>query len=220
MKKLFLFLLLMILTACLMPAGAGADAGQADDPDGKTLTVAEEETAYSYEGMLVYNNGGTVYNRDAAVYNNGGIVYSSGDGIVYNNGGTVYAAAGTVFNNAGTVYRRDAEVFCCDTGDAESRVFGYYEFRFADYYEPYVTVEGLTTEPGAESMIISEDSVCRVTPRSGWEIRDASCTVGSIDRNGRDGSVTLRNVTADTVLTLQIEKVPAAISADGTYNCA
>ena len=47
-----------------------------------------------------------------------------------------------------------------------------------------------------------------------------TCTVGSIDRNGRDGSVTLRNVTADTVLTLQIEKVPAAISADGTYNCA
>ncbi|MBR4474170.1 MAG: hypothetical protein IKS55_11085 [Oscillospiraceae bacterium] len=220
MKKLFIMILVLLLAACLLPAAAGARNDPAAKPESKILTVAEGETAYSYEGMTVYNNGGTVYNRDAAVYNNGGIVYNNGSGIVYNNAGTVYAAAGTVFNNAGKVYRRDAEVFSFDTEDAEGCILGYYEFRFAGYYEPYVTVEGLTTEPGAESMIISEDSVCRVTPRSGWEIRDASCTVGSIDRNGRDGSVTLRNVTADTVLTLQIEKVPAAISADGTYNCA
>ena len=89
----------------------------------------------------------------------------------------------------------------------ESRIYGYYELKLAGYYEPYVTVEGVVNEPGAESMIISEDSVCRITPKEGWHIANAETTSGELVWNDADGSVLLMNVTGDTVLTLEIESI-------------
>ena len=211
MKKLFLIVLILLLAACLVPAAAGAEKDPAAEAEGKTLTVAEGETAYSYEGMTVYCNGGTVYSRDSLVYNNGGTVYQSG-GTVYNNTGTVYAVKGTVYNIDGTVYREDAKVHRVPNGSG--RVLRFHELRFADYYAPYVDVEGVTTEPGAERMIIGEDLVCRVSPKSGYRIADASADAGEIVQNP-DGSVSLTKITSDTVLTLTIEPLP-----DSTSNCA
>jgi len=211
MKKLFILLLVILFAACLLPAAAGAENDPAAGPESKTLTVAEGETAYSYEGMTVYCNGGTVYNSLGTVYNNGGTVYCNG-GMVYNNTGTVYAAKGTVYNIDGTVYKEDAKVQRVRNGSG--RVLRFFELRFADYYAPYVSVEGVTTEPGAERMIIGEDLVCRVRPKSGYVIADASSDAGEITRNP-DGSVSLSKVDADTVLTLTIEA-----QSDSTYNCA
>ena len=211
MKKPFIILLVILLAACLLPAAAGAESDPAAGPESKTLTVAEGETAYSYEDMTVYCNGGTVYNSLGTVYNNGGTVYCNG-GMVYNNTGTVYAAKGTVYNIDGTVYKEDAKVQRVRNGSG--RVLRFFELRFADYYAPYVSVEGVTTEPGAERMIIGEDLVCRVSPKPGYVIADASSNAGEITRNP-DGSVSLSKVDADTVLTLTIEA-----QSDSTYNCA
>ena len=63
----------------------------------------------------------------------------------------------------------------------------------------------MVNEPGAESMIISEDSVCRIIPKEGWRIANAETTSGELVRNDADGSVLLMNVTGDTVLTLETE---------------
>ncbi len=78
-----------------------------------------------------------------------------------------------------------------------------------------MSVEGVTTEPGAERMIIGEDQVCRVIPKTGYTIAQASSDAGEIVRN-QDGSVSLLNVGADTVLALKVLPQPA----DGTENCA
>ena len=154
--------------------------------------------------MLVENNGGTVYSTGAEVQNNGGTVYSSG-GTVRNNGGVVYAKGGTVYNDGGTVYNDGAEVLVLDPDSAyESLVFGYYELKLAGYYEPYVTLEGVTTEPGSERMIISEDTVCRITPKAGFRIAGADSSFGDL-LWGEDGSVSLVHVNGDTTLTLEIE---------------
>ena len=212
MKKLFLVVLIILLAACLLPAAAGAEKDPSAETEGKTLTVAEGETAYSYEGMTVYCNGGTVYSRDSTVYNNGGTVYQNG-GTVYNNTGIVYAVKGTVYNIDGTVYREDAKVHRVPNGSG--RVLRFHELRFADYYAPYVDVEGVTTEPGAERMIIGEDLDCRVSPKPGYSIADASANAGEIIRNP-DGSISLSKVNADTVLTLTIKARPA----DSTSDCA
>lgn len=211
MKKLFLIVLIILLAACLVPAAAGAEKDPAAEPESKTFMVAEGETAYSYEGMTVYCNGGTVYSRDSTVFNNGGTAYQNG-GTVYNNTGTVYAVKGTVYNIDGTVYREDARVYRVRNGSG--RVLRFFELRFADYYAPYVSVEGVTTEPGAERMIIGEDLVCLVSPKAGYVIKDASSDAGEIVRNP-DGSISLSKVDADTVLTLTIEAL-----SDSTSNCA
>ena len=212
MKKLFITILVLLLVACLLSATAGAEKDPAAEAEGKTLTVAEGETAYSYEGMTVYCNGGTVYSRDSLVYNNGGVVYQNG-GTVYNNTGTVYAVKGTVYNIDGTVYREDAKVHRVPNGSG--RVLRFHELRFADYYAPYVDVEGVTTEPGAERMIIGEDLVCRVIPKASYSIAGASSDAGEIVRNP-DGSISLSKVDTDTVLTLTIKARPA----DSTSDCA
>ena len=212
MKKLSVLLLMLLLAAGLVPAACSA-AAPAEEAAGKTLAAAEDETVYAYEGMTVFNNGGTVYNTLGTVYNNGGTVYSNG-GTVYNNTGTVYAAKGTVWNIDGTVYREDAEVHRVRNGSGS--VLRFFELRFADYYNPFVSVEGVTTEPGAERMIIGEDQVCRVIPKTGYTIAQASSDAGEIVRN-QDGSVSLTGVSADTVLTLQIV---AFTPADSTTNCA
>ena len=218
-RKLPAVLLLCVLLLSLLSVGALAapapvqeDAAPADGAEGKVLTVAEGESVYAYEGMTVYNNGGTVYNTLGTVYNNGGTVYCNG-GTVYCNTGTVYANKGTVWNIDGTVYKHEARVFRVSGGSGRS--LRYYELRFADYYAPYVDVEGVTTEPGAEKMIIGEDQVCRVIPKTGYTIAQASSDAGRIVRN-KDGSVSLLNVGADTVLALKILPQPA----DGTENCA
>lgn len=211
MKKLSVLLLMLLLAGSLVPAACSA-AAPAEEAAGKTLTAAEDETVYAYEGMTVFNNGGTVYNTLGTVYNNGGTVYSNG-GTVYNNTGTVYAAKGTVWNIDGTVYREDAEVHRVRNGSGS--VLRFFELRFADYYTPFVSVEGVTTEPGAERMIIGEDQVCRVIPKTGYTIAQASSDAGEIVRN-QDGSVSLLNVGADTVLALKVLPQPA----DGTENCA
>ena len=194
----------LLLLLCVLPIAANAESETpADSVPSASITVSSEELLYAYDSMTVYNNGGTVYSTGAVVYNNGGTVYQKG-GIVYNNGGAVYADTGRVFNNSGTAYRHQAEVLCFEENTDNSRVLGYYEFRFADYYEPYVTFEGLTVEPGSEKMIISEDSVCRITPREGYRIAKAKSDSGDISFNREDGSVVLSNVTADTTLTLTV----------------
>lgn len=170
----------------------------------KEVTVSAGSTVYAYEGMLVTNNGGTVYSTGATVYNNAGTVFCNG-GIVYNDGGKVYAKTGTVFNSAGTVYKNDADVVVLgDELAGQGQILGYYELKLADYYEPYVVLEGVVNEPGSEMMIISEDSVCHVTPKEGWRIISAESEIGELVF-GEDGSVDLVNVTGDTTLKLEIE---------------
>ena len=174
-------------------------------PEADPVLVSAGNTIYAYEGMAVRNDGGTVYSTGATVTNMGGTVFCNG-GTVYNYGGRVYARAGTIYNHAGTVYNDGADIIDFPEDDPhESRIYGYYELKLADYYEPYVTLEGVVNEPGAESMIISEDSVCRVTPKQGWQIVNAETTSGELVRNTADGSVLLTNVTGDTLLTLEIE---------------
>ena len=204
--------------ADLIPAAEDGRDPASDTP--AAVTVSEGEIVYSYEGMVVYNNGGTVYNNNAVVYNTGGLVYSNG-GKVYNNGGVVYANSGTVYNNDGTVYNNEAEVFgpvgAEDEPDGGGRVLGYYELKLANYYEPYIMLEGVTTEPGSEKMIISEDTVCRVRPYPGFLIVDADTDVGVISRD-EDGGIMLTDVTADTVLTLIIQpEAPAFNLQSGAY---
>ena len=143
------------------------------------LSVSVEETVYSYEGMTVYNNGGTVYNHLGTVFNNNGVVYNSG-GTVFNNGGTVYANSGFVFLNGGTVYRNEAQVYTSGREDDSDlgRILGYYELKLAEYYEPFVILDGITTEPGSEKMIISEDTVCHIIPKDGYQIIKAETQSG------------------------------------------
>lgn len=170
------------------------------------VTVSAGEVLYAYTGMLVENNGGTVYSTGAEVYNNGGTVFCNG-GTVQNFGGMVYAKAGTVFNHTGTVYNAGADVIVLPEDDPlESQIYGYYELKLAGYYEPYVTLEGVTTEPGSEMMIISEDSVCVVTPKEGYQITSAESSFGDLIW-GKDGSISLVNVNGDTTLTLEIDSL-------------
>ena len=174
-------------------------------PDSDPVLVSSGSTIYAYEGMAVRNDGGTVYSTGATVTNIGGTVFCNG-GTVYNYGGRVYARAGTVYNYAGTVYNDGADIIVFPEDETqESRIYGYYELKLAGYYEPYVTLDGVVNEPGAESMIISEDSLCRVTPKEGWRIANAESTSGELVRNNADGSILLMNVTGDTVLTLEME---------------
>lgn len=99
---------------------AVAEEEPASDAESHIVSVANDETCYSEEGVTVFNNGGTVYANFSVVYNNGGTVYAN-DGIVYNNAGTVYANGGTVYNNAGIVYSNAAIVFGFDdSGVTES----------------------------------------------------------------------------------------------------
>ena len=173
--------------------------------EAEPVLVSAGAAVYAYEGMSVRNDGGTVYSTGADVTNMGGTVFCNG-GTVYNYGGKVYARAGTVFNHAGTVYNDGADIIVLPEDDPqESRIYGYYELKLAGYYEPYVTLEGVVNEPGAESMIISEDSVCRIIPKEGWRIANAETTSGELVRNNADGSVLLMNVTGDTELTLETE---------------
>ena len=227
MKKAFSFsaslLLLLVLSSGRFGLSAQAEIGDLILPDG-SLTVSAQggvqsgsafasapvsvspgETIYSYEGMTVYNNGGEVYNHLGTVFNNAGTVYNTG-GTVFNNGGIVYANSGVVFLNGGTVYNNEATVYTSGTEDGadRGRILGYYELKLADYYEPYVTLDGVTTEPGSEKMIISEDSVCHVTPKDGYRIAGAESGCGDLIYD-EDGSVFLVNVTGDTTLRLEIE---------------
>ena len=234
-RNLSVLLLVFCLLFCLLPSAAFAEQDQPDASaaetlsppeqsvpaasDPEVLTVGSGETAYAYEGMLVYNNGGTVYNSLGTVYNNGGTVYSN-DGTVYNNGGIVYANGGTVFNNRGTAYNNHAEVYSFDEAPVhDSHIYGYYELKLADYYEPYVVLSGVTTEPGSEKMIISEDSRFRVSPYPGYLIVSAESDVGLLTRDEEDGSFTLSDVDADTTLTLTIQPEPPAFNnlQSGTY---
>ena len=171
------------------------DAGAVLTGDADTITVAPGETVYAYEGMTVYNNGGTVFNNLAVVYNNGGTVYTNG-GTVYNNAGVVYANHGSVFNNAGKVYNNEASVFSFSDDDivSSSRVFRYYELKFADYYEPFILADGVVVEPGSERMLIGEDSVCRISPYPGFVLKAAETDAGDLIWDNEDGSVSLANV--------------------------
>ena len=201
-----LTVLFLLLLATVPALAAAPQPEQADLSLSDPVTVSAGERVYTYEGMVVYNNGGTVYATLSTVYNNGGTVYQNG-GTVYNNGGKVYAAAGVVYQNSGTVYQNHASVYAHEEDDtADSHIYGYYELRLADYYEPYVTIEGVTTEPGSEMMIISEDSVCRVTPREGYKISSAKADAGKIIRE-KDGSVCLVDVDKDTTLKLKIVEI-------------
>ena len=195
------------------------DAGAVLTGDADTITVAPGETAYAYEGMTVFNNGGTVFNNLAVVYNNGGTVYTNG-GTVYNNAGVVYANHGSVFNNAGKVYNNEASVFSFSDDDivSSSRVFRYYELIFADYYEPYILADGVVVEPGSERMLIGEDSVCRISPYPGFVLKAAETDAGDLIWDNEDGSVSLANVDADTTLKLTLQADAPAFSLEsGSY---
>ena len=175
------------------------------EPEQEPILVAAGDTFYAYEGMTVRTDGGTVYSTGATVTNVGGTVFCNG-GTVHNFGGTVYARAGTVFNHAGTVYNDGADIIVLPEDDPlESQIFGYYELKLAGYYEPYVTLEGVVNEPGAESMIISENSICHIIPKENFRIVSAETTSGELVWNDTDGSVSLMNITGDTLLTLEIE---------------
>ena len=205
------FLALSLMTSlsvegiCAASGDEEASASQQETVEAsRAVSVSEGEVLYAYAGMTVYNNGGTVYSTSAEVYNNGGVVFCSG-GTVYNNGGMVYARSGKIYHNSGTVYSNRAEVLCFDENGEDARIFGYYELKLDGYYEPYMTLEGVVSEPGAEKMIISEDSVCIISPRSGYRIVSATASSGSITRE-KDGRVILRNVTGDTTLKLKFRE--------------
>lgn len=223
------------LAAQIEPDGeleTGVVSGQAEvavvvSPDGtiapaedtELVTVSAGESFYAYAGMTVYNNGGTVYNNEATVFNNAGVVYSNG-GTVYNNAGTVYANTGLVYNNAGDIYTNGAEVysFTEDEAVSSSRVYDYYELKFADYYEPFILVDGVFVEPGAESMLIGENMTCHISPYPGIRIQAAETEAGSLIWDNEDGSLYLSNVDADTTLTLTLQAdAPAFDMEDGTF---
>ena len=205
-------------------AAAAALAAQIE-PDGpidgaekepEYITVLAEDIFYAYEGMIVFNNGGTVYNNLALVYNNGGTVYNN-EGTVYNNGGVVYANGGKVCNNGGTVYNNNALVYSFDGEVEEPRIYGYYEFKFAGFYEPFMTFDGLVSEPGAEKMIVSEDSVCCIIPKPGFVITEAEADSGEIVWD-EDGGLTLSGVTSDVTLSLTFQaEAPAFNMESGSY---
>ena len=169
--------------------------------------------------MTVFNNGGTVYNNLAVIYNNNGTVYTNG-GTVYNNEGIVYANGGIIYNNAGEVYNNSAEVFSFseDPVVSSNKIFSYYELKFAGYYEPFILVDGAFTEPGSESMMIGENTVCRISPYPGYVIRSAETVAGDLIWDEGDGSLTLANVDADTTLTLVLQADAPAFSLEsGSY---
>ena len=186
------------------------------EPEPEYITVLADDIFYAYEGMVVFNNGGTVYNNLAVVYNNGGVVYNN-LGTVYNNGGIVYANGGKVCNNGGKVYNNDALIYSFD-GDVETpMIYGYYEFKFAGFYEPFMTFDGLVSEPGAEKMIISEDSVCSIVPYPGFIIADAEADSGEIAWD-EEGGLTLSGVTSDVTLTLTFQtEAPVFGMESGSY---
>ena len=195
------------------------DPGAVLTSDSGTITVAQGETAYAYEGMTVFNNGGTVYNNLATVYNNSGTVYTNG-GTVYNNAGVVYANNGSVFNNAGKVYNNDAVIFSFSDDDiiSSSRIFRYYELKFADYYEPFILTDGAVVEPGSERMLVGEDSVFHICPYPGFLLKAAETDAGDLIWNNEDGSVSLANVDADVTLKLTLQaEAPAFSLESGTY---
>ena len=55
------------------------------------------------EGGTVFNNGATVYNNGGTVYNNFGVVFANA-GVTYNNSGTMYVNGGEAYNNDGVAY--------------------------------------------------------------------------------------------------------------------
>ena len=202
-------------TAFAVVVGPDAEFSVASE----TVTVTEGETAYAYEGMIVFNNGGTVYNNLATVYNNGGLVFNNG-GTVYNNAGIVYANNGTIYNNTGKVYNNDAEIFSFSDDDivSSSRVYRFYELKFADYYEPFILVDGVVTEPGSESMMIGEGAACHISPYPGYMLKAAETDAGDLVWDEGDGSLYLTNVDADTTLTLTLQAdAPAFGLENGTY---
>ena len=195
------------------PEETEAAAALADliEPDGETepaeapekdyVTANADQVLYAYEGMTVFNNAGVVYSNLAVVYNNGGTVYSN-EGTVYNNGGIVYANGGTVYNNAGTVYNNGALIFGFGGDVADSVIFGCYELKFADYYEPFIELDG----------------ICRISPAPGYRIAGAETNAGVITRDEEDGSMLLSEVDADVTLTLSIQtESPAFDLESGTY---
>ena len=202
-------------TAFAVVVGPDADVTVASE----YVTVTEGETAYAYEGMIVFNNGGTVYNNLATVYNNGGLVFNNG-GTVYNNAGIVYANNGMVYNNTGKVYNNDAEIFSFSDDDvvSSSRVYRFYELKFADYYEPFILLDGVVTEPGSESMMIGEGAACHISPYPGYILKAAETDAGDLVWDEGDGSLYLTNVDADTILTLTLQaEAPAFSLENGTY---
>ncbi|MBO5556486.1 MAG: chitobiase/beta-hexosaminidase C-terminal domain-containing protein [Oscillospiraceae bacterium] len=198
-------------------AEAVEEPAPADEPEELTVLVVEaEETCFAAQGELVYNNGGTVYNNSALVYNNGGTVYNNG-GTVYNNKGVVYANDGIVYNNAGTVYNNGALVYAFE-GDVEtSLIYGCYRITLAEDYSAFADFEGLDMDPQDDSLIISKDTVCTITPKAGLRIVDAKADVGKLTAD-ENGGYLLSDVDANVTLTLRFQaEAPELDLAAGTY---
>ena len=192
-----------------------ADETLPDEP--RQLIVSEDESIYAYEDNIVFNNGGIVYSNRALVYNNAGTVYANG-GTVYNNAGIVYANDGSIYNNNGKVYNNGAFVHGFVEGSVkESRIFGYYAVHFAEYYDPYITVEGTVIEPAGGNRMVLQDQECRITPVEGIAINSATASNCKIVWNG-DGSISLIDLVGEINVTLELQaKAPVFQLASGTY---
>ena len=242
-SKLLSILLVLALLLCLLPASALADpedgkteeeestepiaeeeeaAAPEEEEEESELPVLEEdevqplvngadETCYPLEGETVYNNGGTVYNNGALVYNNGGTVYNN-EGTVYNNGGIVYANGGIVYNNGGTVYRNNATVYTFADDVQQSRIYGAYRVSTAEDYSTFAELEGLD-----ENGMLPEGEGCTIRIREGVILRSVEADAGVLTEN-EDGSWTLTDLDADTVLTLEAQaEAPVFDLAEGCY---
>lgn len=202
----------------VVPWDGDAGSVPADLPDEpKQMVVNEGESVYAYEGTVVFNNGGTIYSNRAFVYNNAGTVYANG-GTVYNNAGIVYANDGTIYNNNGTVYNNGAFVHGFVEGSVkESRIFGYYAVHFAEYYDPYITIEGTVIEPDGGNRMVLQDKECRITPVEGFTINSATASNCKIVWNG-DGSISLIDLVGEINVALELQATaPVFEIAGGTY---
>lgn len=242
-NKILIFILVLALSLCLLPATALADPAGHDDakttdvPETPVPTQEVAETAaveavspeteavynedgqilYAAENSITYNNGGTVYNNGGTVYNNAGLVYNNG-GLVYNNAGTVYANGGTVYNNAGKVFNNGASVYSNNGSVEDSAVHGYYKVSFAGDYSALAVIDGLEEEPASGLWLIAQDAVCTIKAKEGCTLIAAQASAGSLTE-GPDGEYTLSNVDADVELTLQFKADTPVIGLEsGTYN--
>ena len=245
-NAILVFVLVLALSLCLLPATALADPAGSEAPEAAAASEAPVPTAepadaepasveaegqedalyneagqslYAAEGSITYNNGGTVYNNGGTVYNNAGLVYNNG-GLVYNNAGTVYANGGTVYNNAGKVFNNGAAVYSNDGSVEDSTVYGYYKVSFAGDYSALAVIEGLEADPVSGFHLIAQDAVCTIKAKEGLTLLSAKASAGSLTAEP-DGGYTLSDVDANVEITLEFKADAPEFSLEaGTYNQA
>ena len=198
-------------------------ASPADEP----LYNGPEDSLFTTDLRIVYNNGGTVYNNGATVYNNAGLVYNNG-GLVYNNGGTVYSNGGTVYNNAGQVHSNGATVYgdgaeeepaeapeTAETPENAEDNEGI-RVRFAEDYSAFAQLEGLEEDPGGDGWLLREETGL-IRPREGFSILRAESSAGSLEPDGEGGYV-LKDLDSSAFVALAFQPDAPQFSPEpGTY---